>query len=177
MNMFDLFAFGTVGLFFVMGIWKGLIKQALSLGGVIAGWFLAGRFHSAISDKLPISNESIAGMTAFIAILLGCVIVSFLLIHFLDKIIKEAGLNLSNRLLGGLLGVIKGALIVVCASLFLVAALPSENKTFQNSISLPWVMSAAEVAGDLVPKKIKAQFEDKVKELKKEWKKKTAKLI
>lgn len=157
-------------LFLASGLWKGLIKQALSLAGVVAGWYLAGRFHGMLSGLLHISNENIAALAAFMIILLSAMILSFILIRLLDKIIKEAGLNLSNRLLGGLAGVLKAGVIVICASLFLVAALPSDNKTLRDSVSLPIVMEVAEAATDFVPAKIKDQFTDKLKKLKNYWK-------
>lgn len=177
MNLFDIFVLGTTALFLAAGLWKGLIKQTLSLAGMVAGWYLAGRFYGKLSGFLYISNENIAGIAAFLIILLGCMILSFILIRLLDKIIEEAGLNLSNRMLGGLVGVLKAGVIVICASLFLVAALPSDNKTLRDSVSLPIVMEVAEAATDFVPAKIKEQFDDKLKELKNFWKSKISESI
>jgi membrane protein required for colicin V production len=95
------------------GIANGLIKSVFSFVGLIIGIVLAGRFYLSLADHLGfISNEKAAQIVAFVIIFLIVSIIAGILGWLFTKIIGATPLGIFNRLLGGLFGLIAGALTI-----------------------------------------------------------------
>jgi membrane protein required for colicin V production len=107
MNSLDLFLLIPIGLGFIFGIFKGLVKELTSLVAIILGIFgaklLAPYFSGILKTSLPLTY-----LLLFIAIGVGLL----LLANMLDKIFDSISLGGLNKLLGGIFGGLKYALIV-----------------------------------------------------------------
>lgn len=94
----------------IMGFWKGVIRQAFSLGGLIVGLIMGRLFSGKVSllflDSFNMSEKS-ASILAFILILVVVPIAFMLLGGFLSKVVKIVKLGLMDRLLGALFGLLK----------------------------------------------------------------------
>lgn len=115
MNSLDLFILVPVAIGFVVGIFKGLIKELISLAAIVLGilgakllspWF-AGILEKALNIS-PKTAQPIAFLLLFIAI----AVVMLLLAHLLDKLFSAISLGGLNKFLGGVFGALKYALIV-----------------------------------------------------------------
>jgi membrane protein required for colicin V production len=95
------------------GLFNGFIKTIFSLGGFILGVFLAGRYYTNLGDSLTfISNETAAGILAFIIIFAAVTVIFAILGTIFTKIVSWALLGWINRLLGVVLGAFMGALMI-----------------------------------------------------------------
>jgi membrane protein required for colicin V production len=94
------------------GLRAGLIKSVLAFAGMIAGIFLAMRFYDDLGLWLqgPIGNEGIANVVAFVAILLGVLLVATVLSSLLGGLISAIGIGWLNRLGGAAFGLIFAAI-------------------------------------------------------------------
>ena len=99
----------------ISGLRDGLVKQIASLAGVIGGLLLGRAFYMPVGewlvDVLGFSSEA-AYVTAFILILIVVPLLFSLVGWLVSKLLSVICLGWINRLLGGLVGVLKFALLV-----------------------------------------------------------------
>ena len=110
-----------------LGVYWGLIRQVLSIVGLIAGIVLAGRYGGRVADWLSsfISNDMVVQVLGFILVLVAVSATASLLATLLRRFVGLLFLGWLDHLLGGLLGVLQGAL--VCTVILIVmASLPTE---------------------------------------------------
>ena len=99
----------------ISGLRDGLVKQIATLAGLIGGLLLGRAFYMPVGewlvDVLGFSLEA-AYVTAFILILIVVPLLFSLVGWLVSKILSAICLGWINRLLGGLVGVLKFALLV-----------------------------------------------------------------
>ena len=162
MTGFDLLAVSLIGLLLVMGFWKGLAAQFFGLAGVVAGYILALRYYLKAAALLPDITPGTAKIVGFLIIFIGCIVSAYIIGRLLDKLMKLAGLGWANRLLGGLLGVVKGTLISAIIMVVLVAFLPSDSRILKESITIPYLVSVAKLFGATIPDDIKMKYKSRI---------------
>ncbi len=123
------------------GLWRGFIKEALSLLSWIAALVVARLYSETFAGMLTglIESSSIRYVAAFCLLFAGVFLVSALINHFLNKVLSITGLKLFDKLLGGVFGVAKG-MVIVLAILFIVDVLVSETEWWQQSTLIPYGM-------------------------------------
>jgi membrane protein required for colicin V production len=137
MTALDIIVLLIIGLTAVRGLMRGMVDTVFSL----AAWFLAfalGKWGAVIvAPMLPVGLDSpnIRYFAAFVIVFL-VVLVSVLLVgHFIASALKAVGLGGADKMLGGLLGLIKGGMIVI--GFTLAAGLTSLPRTeFWQSAAL-----------------------------------------
>lgn len=112
---------------FAMGVRRGLILTLCSLLSVVlglaGGWYLAVHCSQPLQEQLaPLFTGHLDAASALAAkailFLVGFVGVQLawtILCHALDLVAKLPGLHFLNKALGGLLGLLKGVLILLVA--------------------------------------------------------------
>lgn len=94
---------------FVVGLIKGVVKQAFGLGGLVAGLVLGAFFCHPVATLLVNSiniSEKSAAVASFILILILVPLVFNLLGLMLSKFVKIVQLGFLDRILGGLVGLL-----------------------------------------------------------------------
>lgn len=103
----------VVGL--VSGLRDGLVKQVAALVGLIAGLLVGKALYVSVGDWLMSVfslSDRVAYLTAFILILIVVPLLFSLVGWLVSKILRAICLGWLNRLLGGLVGVVKYAIFV-----------------------------------------------------------------
>lgn len=104
----------------LLGIWRGLMREIFSLAGWVAAVFLSLRYAVPLGAHLPgdidwpVLRTSIA--VAIIVIL--CLFIATLLGWVVHKLITAARLSGTDRMLGGMFGVLRGVVIIFAAVYF-----------------------------------------------------------
>lgn len=101
----------TIGL--VSGLHDGLVKQVASLVGFIAGLLLGRAFCRPVGDALMSllgMSVEVAHVVAFILILILVPLLFSMVAWLVTRVLRAICLGWMNRLLGGLVGVVKLAL-------------------------------------------------------------------
>lgn len=99
----------------MLGIWRGLVYEVLSVAGWVAAFFTAQAYAGAVGDWLPMSQfapalRSAAGFAlVFIGTAFACGIVSWAV----KQMVASVGLRPVDRVLGGAFGVARGLLILL----------------------------------------------------------------
>ena len=115
MNKLDMILLLPIGLGFIFGLFKGLIREITSLVAIVLGIYgakllapfvsglLVSSFHFSEKTALPISY-----LVLFVAIAIGLLILA----KSLEKLFDSMSLGGLNKFLGGIFGALKYALIV-----------------------------------------------------------------
>ena len=149
----DIVLVGLLVYWFLMGLRKGLILSLCGLIavllGLVGGWYLATTQAASLAAQWEpfyvqyLTAEAALPATRAVLFLGGFVVVQMVwtaLCHILDLVSKLPGLNFLNKFLGGLLGLVKGILILLVAQWALVDLLgwiPMEVAA--QSRILPWL--------------------------------------
>ncbi len=138
--------------FLALGFYNGLIKSVSSLVAIITGMYCAKKIEPFISKILTISHiKNPQGMLGYIFVFF-CIFISVKILLFLvRKVTKASGLSIVDRVFGGILGGIKGIIIIVVACTILQIALPRDSAIFRNSKFLPHINKAVSVAHGFLP--------------------------
>ncbi|CAN5666559.1 CvpA family protein [soil metagenome] len=103
-----------IGLSALISIWRGLIREVLSLLAWILAILVAVTFMRPLADLLtpyisvPSARLIIAFMALFIATLLCGALINFII----GKLVMSSGLSGTDRVLGIVFGIARGALVV-----------------------------------------------------------------
>ncbi len=153
MTWLDYAVAGVFVVSLVVGAWRGLVREVLSiLGWVIAflaASLLAGPLGPAMPDAIPSPELRIAA--AYVAVFVGAVVVTALVGLLLSKIVRAAGLGGVDRLLGALFGVARAVLIVVAAALLAGLTSAPRQSFWRDSASGPLLVHAAQALKPLLP--------------------------
>lgn len=97
-----------------MGLVKGLVKQVTSLAGLVCGLLVGRAFYMPVGGffvKIFKLSVEASHITAFVLILILVPLLFSLVGWLLSKLLSAISLGWINRLLGGLVGVLKFALL------------------------------------------------------------------
>ncbi|MDD2944201.1 MAG: CvpA family protein [bacterium] len=115
MNLFDIIILSALCFFALKGLIRGLVNEASSLTGLLAGGWLAYRFHPLFA--VPIKNvlhlpAHLSSFLAFIIILLLTGICAHIIGNVITAALRLVMLGSLNRLGGLLLGITEGVLLL-----------------------------------------------------------------
>ncbi|MBP9906736.1 MAG: CvpA family protein [Rhodoferax sp.] len=122
MPALDWFLAAVLLLSMLLGAWRGLVFELISLAGWLAALALAWLFAGEVAQVLPMrgASESLRHVLAFLLVFVGTVMASALLAVVFKKLLSTVGLRPADRALGALFGLSRGLLL-----LLLLAALVS----------------------------------------------------
>jgi membrane protein required for colicin V production len=164
-------ALAVLLVFFVLGLFKGLIWQVSRVGILAVAYVVAGKFGRQVAELLapsgnpaePAADGSVETTlyVAYVLLFLAVLIVLSLLAMLLQKLAAKAGLSFFDRLGGGVLGVVTGAAVVLFG-LFVVHMFFGNSQVAlaaEQSHSLRWSRQAIDWLGDKVPDELRSVFE------------------
>ena len=121
------------------GLWRGLIKEVLSLLTWIAALLVSRVYSEPLAGLMTgvIENDGIRYVSAF-AILFVIVMMFGTFLNFLmSKLLNVTGLKSADRLLGAGFGVARGVIIVLVI-MFITSMFVSETELWQQSQLVPY---------------------------------------
>lgn len=147
MVLIDIVILVVVALSFMMGGFRGLVKEALSLATWIAALLIAAFFYEQLAALFidVIDSITLRQMAAFALLFVGSVFVGTLISNLISRLMSAVGLGGVDRVLGALFGIIRG-LIIVGLVIFVLMAYPLEftSSWFENSLLVPYIVMLIE---------------------------------
>lgn len=124
----------------LIGLSRGLVKEALSLAIWVIAFFVAMTFRDPLSLLLVdyIEMPSVRQMAAFAILFAATLIVGAMVNHLLSELIKITGLSGTDRFLGVIFGMLRGVAVVL-AIVILVPLFVSidQDPWWQASLLIP----------------------------------------
>lgn len=126
----DILIFIILLFFTINGARKGFIKEISRIAGIVAGLILANQMTPWLKPILApwISNEPALHVVSYFIIFICIVFIIGIIATVLQKFFELMLLGWLNRLLGTLLGLVKG-LLIVSLVIFIMEAIPQTKDT------------------------------------------------
>ena len=128
--------FSLILLYFTInGLLKGLIKEITGLISLFISCYIASEYHGKLDFLINkyhiISNHNYSQIIAFLIIFFVTIIIIKILSSLIQGFFEFVYLGWLNKLLGALLGFIKG-LIIISIIIFCLGAIPFDKKTINR---------------------------------------------
>lgn len=106
---------GVLVVSLLVGAWRGLVFEVISVVSWIAAFVLAQWFAPAVAHWLPISstNEALRYGLGFLIVFVGTIFAGSLIAFVVKKLLAAVGLSPADRLLGAAFGVVRGVVILL----------------------------------------------------------------
>ncbi len=135
------------------GVWRGLVREAISLAGWVVAFLVANLLAAPLVELLPKSlpRPEWHLLLAFVVIFLLTLTLATLVGLLLSKLVTKVGLGGLDRTLGGLFGLVRGWFIALALALLAgLTALPL-HPIWKESLSGPTLARAATYLKDWLP--------------------------
>lgn len=115
MIAFDYMVLAVVGISILLGVLRGLVREALNLLAWVAAFWVANAYTVQVAPLLPevIPSESLRFFAAFILLFLAALLLMSLVTIALTELVKTLKLGAYDKSLGAVFGFLRGALIVL----------------------------------------------------------------
>jgi len=113
MNGLDFAVMGILLLSMLLGLWRGLLYEVLSLLGWPFAFVLSRLVADSIAPLLPIEQEEMRIATAYGLVFIAALIAWSILARLMARLLKAIGSDWADRAMGGLFGILRGCLVVL----------------------------------------------------------------
>lgn len=172
MNVLDL-AFAAILLGSVYsGAVRGFARIGIGLAALVLAFGLAALYYPEAGRPFReyTSSVGVANFLGYIGIFGGVILAGALLGHAATRFFKLVGLSWLNRVLGGLVGLIRGGLIAIVLLMAVNAFLPGEPPSLVVGSRLaPYLLDSSRVLSELMPTEFKQEFLKNYEKAKKAW--------
>jgi membrane protein required for colicin V production len=114
----DWILLGVLVFSMLLGAWRGLVYEVLSVLGWAASFYLAQWFAPRVALWLPLqsASEPVRYAAAFVLVFIAAVFAAGLLAFLLKKLVEAIGLRPVDRTLGAAFGLVRGLILLLAAT-------------------------------------------------------------
>jgi membrane protein required for colicin V production len=138
---------------------EGFFQEAFKMAGLVVGYLLAAWQYHRLADWFAphLKSPWIGEMIAFLIIFFAVLIVAGFAGRIARWVMKKAGLSTIDRVLGGVLGLLRGVLVVAIV-LTAVAAFEPAAQWLEPSELAPYFLVGGRAAVWLAPPELRQRF-------------------
>jgi membrane protein required for colicin V production len=126
----------------VVGLWRGLVYEVLSLAGWVAAFFLAQWLATDVVAWVPFVQNaapSVQYAVGYVLVFVGSLFVFALLSWLVKKLIESVGLRPVDRVLGGAFGLARGVVLLLALTVVLQLTGLSKSDWWQSAKGPVWL--------------------------------------
>jgi len=140
----------------LIGVWRGLLFEVITLMGWVAAFALAQWFSTPVAAWLPFGEPDAAWRypAAFVLIFIAVAFGVGLVASVIRSLVKAAGLRPVDRTLGAVFGLARGALTMLVAAVVVHLFSMSENYWWRDSYSATILDTTLQSAKPALPEKL-----------------------
>jgi len=131
---------GVLLLSLVVGAWRGLVHEWMSLAGWVAAFVLAQWWAEDLARMLPVwreAAEQVRYALGFVLVFVASVFAASLLSWLLRKVVEGAGLRPADRSLGAIFGLLRGVLVLMVLAVVVRLLGMQSSSWWQESMLTP----------------------------------------
>lgn len=161
MAVADLFFLAIVVISAVIGLFRGLLREALSLAAWILAFVVAYRYGPMAAGHLEayISVPSVRLATAYAVLFLATLIAGAIVNYFVGRMVKATGFTGTDRTLGLLFGAARGVVLITIGIMLARLTVVHEDPWWQESVFILYLEPWAEQMRDLLPDNMEQQMD------------------
>jgi membrane protein required for colicin V production len=171
MNTLDIILLLLLALTLVRGLFRGFVKEISSIVALIVGFILANHYHDqllpVVSGILP--DPVLANLISYALPFIVGVVLVLIIAAVLRYLLKITLLGWVDRLAGGTMGLIKGALLSILIVLLLTTFLLPPADILRTSRFAPYVNQFSALLVELMPPEFRRKFDEKSRHLREQW--------
>ena len=172
-NWFDLallvILIGSIATGLRAGFTRVVIHLVATLVGLLAGFWC----YRLVGEKLlPYLNNNVhlANLLGFVLIFIGVMLIGAAISALLSRMFRWIGLSWFDHLLGGVAGVLRGAIVIAVLVDILVAFTPPPPPAYlDHSKILPYTNDFAGWLIDIAPRELKDSFDRQMNHIREFW--------
>lgn len=154
MALVDILVLVILGISCLLGLVRGLVKEALSLafwiGAVVLGVIFSDDVGQWLAGHISLGpNPALQKILGFISIFIIVVFGGGLISNMMSKLFSAVGLGAADRALGGLFGVVRG-LVIVAILVTVTIQFSFAQQYYDESVSMPYLMAVVDYFQDLL---------------------------
>ena len=137
----------------LLGAWRGLVYEILSLLGWVVAFMAARTWAQDVAVWLPLDgwDMQLRYAAAFVLLLVGAMFAWGVLSWLAKQLIEAVGLRPVDRALGSLFGVLRGALLLLVLAAAIQLAGQGGEPWWRESASGPWLNQALAQLRPILP--------------------------
>lgn len=137
----------------LLGAWRGLVFEVLSLLSWIAAFVLAQWLALDVATRLPMSgaSESIQYAAGFVLVFVVSIFVGGLLARMIKKMFAAAGLAPADRALGAVFGLARGVVLLLAATVAVGMTPLRSDEAWASSAGVGMTLAALKGLKPLLP--------------------------
>ena len=153
MNLFDYLLLAIAGFSMVLSLWRGFVREIISLIGLVAAFVIAGRASGVATELLTdwIPNATVAGLAGFGLVFVSVMLLVALLGALIRKLVDAADLTASDRTLGMVFGLARGLLLIGLFFLVYTTYAKPDTTWMKNSVLTPYAVQMGDMLGKVIP--------------------------
>lgn len=140
----------------VVGLWRGLVFELMSLVGWVAAYVAAQMFSARVAAWVPIGSPGSAlhQGAAFAVTFIVALIAWSLLARLLRLIVHATPLTLVDRVLGAVFGLARGAVLLLALATVLAFTPAVRSQPWQDSRGAAWLGQALQGLKPVLPAEV-----------------------
>ena len=137
----------------LLGAWRGLVYEILSLLGWVVAFMVARTWAQAVALWLPLDgwDMQLRYAAAFVLLIVGALFAWGVISWLSKQLIEAVGLRPVDRTLGALFGVLRGGLLLLVLALVIQYTPMNKALWWQESTLAPWLTAALSVVLPALP--------------------------
>lgn len=153
MTWLDYAVAGVLAVSLLVGVWRGLVREVISVLGWVIAFLAANLFAGPLGPSMPqvIPTPELRVAAAFVAVFVAALVLSALAGLLLSKMVKSIGLGGVDRLLGAVFGAARGLLLVAAAAVLAGLTSAPRQAYWRDSASGPLLAQIAVTLRTLLP--------------------------
>ncbi|MFP6682864.1 MAG: CvpA family protein [Gammaproteobacteria bacterium] len=160
MNWADIAILTTIGISALISLFRGFMREALSLVGLGAAIWVAVAFYNPAADLLAdyVAIPTARRVLAFVSIVVVSLLLAGIINHFIGKLIDKTGLSGTDRMLGIVFGFVRGVAIVGAIVMLLGLTQVPQDPWWRESMLMMHFQELALIAINFLPPDLIAHF-------------------
>ncbi len=153
MTWLDYAVTGVFAVSLVIGAWRGLAREVVSILGWVIAFLAANLLAGPLGPVMPqfIPTPELRVAAAYLGIFIASLIVTSLAGLLLSKVVSAVGLGGIDRMLGAVFGAARGLLILLAVALLAGLTSAPRQPYWRDSASGPLLTQAAGILKPLLP--------------------------
>jgi len=137
----------------VLSLWRGFVREIISLIGLVAAFLIASRLSGRTGDFLSqwITNPGGADVAGFALVFVIVMIVVGLIGAIIRRLVDMAALTATDRTLGVFFGAARGILLISLCFLVYTSYSKPDAAWLKHSQITPYAIELGDMLGGMIP--------------------------
>jgi membrane protein required for colicin V production len=138
---------------------EGFFHEAFGIAGLVVGYLMAAWQYRRLANWFAphVKAEWLGDIAGFLIIFIGVILIAGIAGRITRWLAKEAGLSFFDRFLGGILGFLRGCLMVAIILVSMAAFTPS-SRWLEGSALAPYFLVIGRAAIWMAPAELRGRF-------------------